>query len=94
MTENKSADHRRFMTRMLATGALLSMYTLGTLGVTSVVMTMSISTAVATQPRRGRGGYRAPAAAATRQSVPASRRRHRRHDRGRSSGANGAVEYA
>jgi len=60
MTENKSGGPvRKFMTRMLATGALLSMYALGTLGVTSVVMTAGMSTAVAQRGRgRGRGGYR------------------------------------
>jgi len=58
MTENKSGGPvRKFMTRMLATGALLSMYALGTLGMTSVVMTTGMSTAVA-QRGRGRGGYR------------------------------------
>jgi len=60
MTKNKSGRPvRKFMTRMLATGALLSMYALGTLGVTSVVMTAGMSTAVAQRGRgRGRGGYR------------------------------------
>jgi len=60
MTENKSGGPvRKFMTRMLATGALLSMYALGTLGVTSVVMTAGMSTAVAQRGRgRGRGGGR------------------------------------
>ena len=59
MTENKSGGSvRKLMTRMLATGALLSMYALGTLGVTSVVMTAGMSTAVAQRGRgRGRGNY-------------------------------------
>ena len=58
MADNKSnGPVRNLVTRMLATGALLSMYALGTLGVTSVVMTTGMSTAVA-QRGRGRGGGR------------------------------------
>lgn len=47
---------RKFFTRMLATGALLGVYLLNTVAMTGVVMTSSVSPAMA-QRGRGRGYY-------------------------------------
>jgi hypothetical protein len=46
---------RKSLTRFLATGALLGVYALSTVGVTAVVMTTGMSSAMA-QRGRGRGG--------------------------------------
>ena len=46
---------RKSLTRLLATGALLGVYALSTVGVTAVVMTTGMSSAMA-QRGRGRGG--------------------------------------
>lgn len=46
---------RKFLTRILATGALLGVYLFNTIAMTGVVMTSSVSPAMA-QRGRGRGG--------------------------------------
>jgi BA14K-like protein len=46
---------RKVLTRILATGALLGVYTLGTIGVTGGLLTAGVSPAMA-QRGRGRGG--------------------------------------
>lgn len=45
----------KFITRALATGAMLTMYSLSTIGVTSVVLTAGVSPASAQWRGRGRG---------------------------------------
>jgi hypothetical protein len=45
----------KFITRALATGAMLTMYSLGAIGVTSVVLTAGVSPASAQWRGRGRG---------------------------------------
>ena len=58
---------RKFITRTLATGAMLAMYSLGTAAVTGVVLTAGVSPASAQRGRGGRGrggrggGWVAPA---------------------------------
>lgn len=47
---------RRFMTRVLATGALLGLYALGTVTTTGVVMTAGVTDAHAQKGKRGGGG--------------------------------------
>jgi hypothetical protein len=50
---------RKFLTRVLAAGALLAVYSMGTLAVTGAFMTTGISSANAWVRGRGyRGGYR------------------------------------
>lgn len=56
MTATKSAGSaRKVVTRFLATGALLGVYMFNTIAMTGVVMTTSVSPAMA-QRGRGRGG--------------------------------------
>ncbi len=56
MTESKSAGIiRKFVTRVVATGALLAVYALSTFAVSTVVMTAG-STEAQAQRGRGRGG--------------------------------------
>jgi hypothetical protein len=55
---------RKFITRALATGAMLTIYSLSTVAVTGVVMTAGVSPASAQWRGRGRGrggGWVAPA---------------------------------
>ena len=47
---------RKFITRALATGALLAIYSLSTIAVTGVVMTTGVSPAAAQRGGRGGGG--------------------------------------
>jgi hypothetical protein len=54
MTQSGGSIRKSF-TRLLATGALLGVYALSTVGVTAVVMTTGMSSAMA-QRGRGRGG--------------------------------------
>ena len=46
---------RKFITRALATGAMLAIYSLGTVAVTGVVLTAGVSPASAQRGWRGRG---------------------------------------
>jgi hypothetical protein len=54
-TARAGGSARKFLTRILATSALLGAYVFTTFAVTGVVMTSSVSTAMA-QRGRGRGG--------------------------------------
>jgi hypothetical protein len=57
MTETKSSGvFRKILTRVMAAGALLVVYCMTTIGVTSVVMTTGVTTAEG--GRRGRRGRR------------------------------------
>jgi hypothetical protein len=60
MTENKSGGAvRRFVTRVLAAGALVVLYAISTMAVTGVTMTATDSSAYAQRGGRGgRGGRR------------------------------------
>jgi hypothetical protein len=53
--QNTGRPARKFFTRILATGALLGVYMFNTIAMTGVVMTSSVSPAMA-QRGRGRGG--------------------------------------
>jgi hypothetical protein len=53
--QNAGRPARKFFTRVLATGALLGVYLFNTVAMTGVVMTTSVSPAMA-QRGRGRGG--------------------------------------
>lgn len=57
MTENTTGGARKFLTRILATGALLGIYCMGTLAMTGALMGAAVSSAQARVVVRG-GGYR------------------------------------
>lgn len=60
MAVNKSGGPRKFLTRVLAAGALLAVYCAGTLAVTGAFMAGTVTSADAHGWRGGRGyrGYR------------------------------------
>ena len=56
--EKSGGRARKFVTRVLATGALLSMYAVGMVSTTGALMTIGVSSAYAQRGRGGRGGFR------------------------------------
>ena len=57
MTESNSGGTRSFLTRILAAGALLGIYCMGTLAMTGALMSAAVNQAQARVVVRG-GGYR------------------------------------